>query len=519
MKRLDVQRRFQLTMADLGRLLLLVGFLSVGILNLPSDLWCAANQRILISLGVLGLWRYSWWFTHFVRSQVYARWVFPALRKRAEVLWGRNWRPRRMLYMITTFRERRETTEKLLESLIRECRDTGIPARVFFGTSDPHDEHIIERYVRRQASDLDLVVVFVRQNLPGKRVAMGLALRAMSRYGVSEDDLVAFMDGDTYLEPGALRRCLPLFALCPELDALTTDEKALVLGVPWMQWWIDMRLAQRHLVMQSLALSKKLLTLTGRCSFFRARDVVQERFIRLVEADYLDHWLWGRYRFLSGDDKSTVYALLSKPGGTVLRYVPDAVATTIEVVEGNGFTRVRQNLLRWSGNILRNGRRCLALGPEQLGLFAWWCFVDQRIAMWTTLIGPILAINLALFQGPALLLAALLTVVLTRFVLSLFLYHYAGRVYVSFPFLLYLNQITNASIKVYLLFRLAKQRWRNRGDQRVLEGRTLLHRYQNAMGAWLTGLSLTALVFGLVTFFFLESLPPVPIVLHVMGLR
>jgi len=33
--------------------------------------------------------------------------------------------------------------------------------------------------------------------------------------------------------------------------------------------------------------------------------VVEEEFIKAVEADYLDHWLWGRFRFLSGDDKST----------------------------------------------------------------------------------------------------------------------------------------------------------------------------------------------------------------------
>src|SRR5439155_9439141 len=206
----------------------------------------------------------------------------------------------------------------------------------------------------------------------------------------------------------------------------------------------------------------QVLTLTGRCSYFRARDVVQESFIRLVEADFLDHWLWGRFRFLSGDDKSTCYALLSKPGGTTLRYVPDAVATTIEYVEGGGFTRVRQNLLRWSGNLLRNGWRCIALGPDHLGLFTWWCFIDQRIAMWTTLIGPVLAVNLIALQGLSMVMTAVVYVLVTRFLLSLFLYYYAGRIYVSFPWLLYLNQITNSAVKVYLLFRLAEQRWRNR---------------------------------------------------------
>jgi mannuronan synthase len=278
-------------------------------------------------------------------------------------------------------------------------------------------------------------------------------------------------------------------------------------------------LAQRHLAMQSIALGKKLLTLTGRCSILRGREVVQERFIRLVEADYLDHWLWGRFRFLSGDDKSTAYALLSKPEGTELRYVPDAVATTIEYVEGDGFTRVRQNLLRWSGNLLRNGWRCLALGPEHLGFFTWWCFVDQRIAMWTTLIGPVMAVNLIVLQGLPMVFAAVVFILVTRFLLSLFLYYYAGRIYVSFPWLLYFNQITNSAVKVYLLFRLPKQRWRNRGDQGVEEGSGWLHRYQTMTSCYLTGLYLTAFVLALFLFFFMPDLPPLQQVLHVVGVR
>jgi glycosyltransferase Alg8 len=519
MKQVDVHRRFHLSLADLGRFLLLVGALVVLLLSLPNNLYCPANRRIILTLGVLGLWRYTWWLVHFVRSQIYARYVFPPLRQKAEALWESGWRPKRVLYMITTFKEVRSTTEKLVASLVDEVRTTGIPARVFFGTYDDLDEQIIATYLRRHARGIDLELVFVRQNLPGKRIAIGLVLRAMSRYGVRDDDLVVFMDGDTYVEPGMLRKCLPLFAVCSELDALTTDERSVIVGPKWMQWWIDMRMAQRQLAMQSIALAGKLLTLTGRCSFFRARHVVEERFIRLVEADYLDSWLWGRFRFLSGDDKSTAYALLSQPGGAVLRYVPDAVATTIEYVEGGGFTRVRQNLLRWSGNLLRNGRRCIALGPEQLGWFAWWCFLDQRIAMWTTLIGVVMAMMLTALQGPQMLVAVVVIILLTRFVLSLFLWYYAGRVYTSFVWLLYFNQITNAAVKAYLLFRLAKQRWRNRGDQRVAENTGWLPAYQNFMGSYLTYLYLVAFVFTLFAVFLLDGLPPLPVVRHVLGWR
>ncbi len=518
MRHLDVQRRFRLSLADLGRCALLLGGVAVLLITLPNNLYCAENERIILALGVLGTWRYLWWAVHFVRAEIYGRFFFPKLRRRSEALWEGGWRPKRVFYMMTTFREVPATTEALLASLIEETRTTGVPARVFFGTSEESDERIITKYLRRHAEGVDIEVTFVRQNLPGKRIAIGLALRAMCRNGVGDDDVCVFMDGDTYMHPGMLRKCLPIFALCPEVDGLTTDESAVINGPRWMQWWTDMRMAQRHLAMQSIALSGKLLTLTGRCSFFRAPDVIEERFIRMVEADHLDDWLWGRYRFLSGDDKSTAYALLSKPGGAVLRYVPDALATTTEFVEGGGFARMRQNLLRWSGNMLRNGRRCVDLGPERLGWFTWWCFVDQRLAMWSTLVGPAMTLTLALAHGVEMVWAALVVILVSRLLLSVVLWYYAGRVVIAFPGLLYFNQVTNAGVKVYMLFRLAKQRWRNRGDQRVTEARGWLPAYQNFMGSYLMMLTVSAFVFGLWLVFVIPGVPRLALVRHAFGL-
>src|SRR5947208_12894604 len=136
MRQVDVQRNFRLNPADLCRLLLWLGFLSALVLTLPNNFYAPQNRRIIIVLGLLGLWRYSWWFVHFVRSQIYARYMFPPLRQKAQALWDAGWRPKRILYMITTFREVQDTTERLIASLINEVRATGIPARVFFGTYD-----------------------------------------------------------------------------------------------------------------------------------------------------------------------------------------------------------------------------------------------------------------------------------------------------------------------------------------------------------------------------------------------
>ena len=464
-------------------LLLLIAAIVVIVVNLPNHVWDVADTALIVSLGPLAAWRYGWWFIHLVRANIYARLVFPKLRKRSDSLWSSGWRPPFVHFMVPTFKERPEITEAVLESIFAECRAAGVRARIFIATGDVSDERVIEGYCSH-VSDVPAEVIIVRQNQPGKRMAMGVALRAMSRYGVGPNDLAVFMDGDSILGNRILERCAPLFSLNPKLGAVTTDESAIVNGPGWMQAWHDLRFAQRRLAMQSHSLSRKVLTLTGRLSIFRAALVVEEDFIRTVEADHLDHWLWGRFRFLSGDDKSTWYSLLKT--GYEMLYVPDASVLTIESIGDRPYERVQQNLMRWSGNMLRNGSRALALGPRRCGFFIWWCVLDQRLSIWTSLSGLTMALALSLVTSFRALLAYLVWVLLTRTLVSIVLYFYAGRVYPSFPFLLYSNQVTASAIKVYLLFRVSKQRWLNRGDQRAKAAAGRLLSFQNAMAAFLT---------------------------------
>ena len=53
-------------------------------------------------------------------------------------------------------------------------------------------------------------------------------------------------------------------------------------------------------------------------------------------------------------------------------------------------------MLRWFGNMLRASGRASRSGRARLGWFVWWCLVDQRVSMWTPLIGPIAAVLLAI---------------------------------------------------------------------------------------------------------------------------
>lgn len=456
----------------------LIFLLSAAMVLWPNNFFDPDLLTITIVLGSLGIWRFGWWFTHAVRAEIYARAVWPGMRRRADRIWRSGWRPRRLHIQMTTYYEEPAITRRVIGSIIGQIRREGIPTTLWVGTGSSFDEEIITDFVRTHAADVEAELVFLRQNQPGKRMAIGMILRAMNRAGIEPDDLVIFMDGDAVYGGDVLEKTCSMFGADPDLQALTTNEEVICYGPEWIQSWLSMRFAQRRLAMQSHALSKRVLTLTGRMSVFRARHMIDERFIRTIEADHLDHWLWGRFRFLSGDDKSTWYHLLSKH--SKMTYVPDACVYTIEQIEGSGTGRMVQNFRRWSGNMLRNGARAIALGPRVTRPFIWWCIVDQRIAMWTMLVSPTLAV-LTLFIEPAYLFHCLIWVVLSRSVLCLFLFRYSRSTDMSWPFILYFNQIINAGVKVFMIFHLSKQKWSNRGNQSAGNGDSWRDRAQNGM--------------------------------------
>ncbi len=463
----------------------------VGLMLIPNTIY-TADAGLVYVIGTLGIWRYLWWFTHWMRAIIFAKITYPAMRDQAAALWQSGWRPRHIHIQMTTFREHREISEAVIRALVKEIREAGVPATLWLGSSELSDEQKIAKHLKLVGSDCDITLRIIRQNQPGKRVAIALILRAMSRAGLGKDDIVVFMDGDFVPAPGIVRKCFPLFALDPELHALTTDEHVLVKGPKWMQSWLNMRFSQRRMAMQSHALSNRVLTLTGRFSVFRATHIISHEFIRLQEADFLEHWLWGRFRFLSGDDKSTWYTLLKY--GVKMTYVPDATGVTIEVVDGSGLTRMKENLRRWSGNMLRNGWRAIMLGPTRMPFFIWWCCVDQRLAMWTTLVSPLLAITGAMKIGFSFFVAYFIYLCVTRGLLSVVLWFYAREVDLNFIWALAANQKLNAQVKVYMMWRLAKQKWANRGNQTAgFAGRDLVAQYREAMAAYMTVLSFAGL--------------------------
>ena len=167
-----------------------------------------------------------------------------------------------------------------------------------------------------------------------------------------------------------------------------------------------------------------------------------------------------------------------------------------------------ENWRRWSGNMLRNGARGIRLGPWRMPVFIWWCLVDQRIAMWTMLVSPMLAFAATLVNGPEYLMAYALYLAITRMLLSCMMYSYARHIDLNFPWILFLNQAVNAAVKVYSIWRLSKQKWANRGDQRAgFDGDGWKTMARELMASYLTALSVLGLFLAVLAYTGLLHVP------------
>jgi glycosyltransferase Alg8 len=210
--------------------------------------------------------------------------------------------------------------------------------------------------------------------------------------------------------------------------------------------------------MSSMGLSRRLLVLTGRMSIIRGAIATDPSFIAAVESDYIDHWRLGRLQLLTGEDKSTWFWLLR--AGHSMLYLPDVQVTTIEHPPAHWFLPAStQLMLRWFGNMLRTNFRAIALGPGKMGMFTWWCLIDQRVSMWTPLIGPMIALFFALGKSALFLYTYVLWVGFTRLIQALTLLSVRPTISGLYPLLIYFGQVYGALLKTYILFRLDRQRW------------------------------------------------------------
>lgn len=426
-------------------------------LMLPDVAFDTGSKQFIFVVGFLAIWRYTWGIIHYIRHWIYRKSVFPKIRvaidKDTDGLM-----PSHVYLLVTSFRIEVDTTIAVFKATIAEAMNCGVDATVVASVVEKADEAIVQQLWEEANPPKNVRLMMVRIPGTGKRDGLAQGFRAISRDMPANDAVVAVIDGDTVLEHGLVRKCAPIFKLDKNVGALTTDELCEVRGSEVMREWHHMRFIQRQILMSSMALSRKVLTLTGRMSMFRASIITDPDFIATVQSDSIDHWRLGKFRFLTGDDKSSWYWVMKQKWDML--YVPDSVIMTVEhPPSGNFFKAATQLMFRWFGNMLRTNGRALSLGPWRIGLFPWWCVLDQRISMWTALSGPVFVILLSFKYTIAFIPIYLVWIGFTRWIMTLMLYFVRGTVSWYYPFLIYFNQIWGSVIKTYVFFRLDKQSW------------------------------------------------------------
>ncbi len=413
----------------------------------------------LFALGAVGLWRYTWAGTNFVRAIWYQRVAFPAMKRKVMALHTARLTPPRAFFLVTSFKIEPEVSTRVYQSIFAAAANSACGASVVASVVEGADARLIRTVFAQMRADMSGVTLVVDQIAgTGKRDALAKGLRVIAAQAPSWRDIVIFVDGDSCVPDDIVAQSAPWFC-DTRVGALTTDEQAEIPDAPAFADWFDLRFTQRHVLMSSMALAGRVLTLTGRMSVFRADLATDPRFIAQVHSDHLDHWRLGRVNFLTGDDKSTWFWLLKS--GYRMLYLPDVRTLSMERQPTPSFVGSATTLMvRWYGNMMRTNGRALALPASRIGVFTWWSLLDQRLTIWTTLAGPLGVALTAVLVGPGILVVYLAWVMVTRYAFCLALSLFRGTAFpIRYPFLLYFGQIMGAAVKSFVLFRLDRQRW------------------------------------------------------------
>lgn len=443
----------------------LCGLIGLSLLrSSQTPLW---NVFGMVGLGVIGICRWSLFVWRVLRSRFYLHWVFPRWRRKAEQIPVEHLPA--MCFLVPTYREQPWITERVFQAIVQEAKTLAQPVTLLVNSSGDEENAAIRAVLEAEDPGLQHIRLIQMTQKDGKRKAMADALRVLAKLNLPADTVVALMDGDSELTPGTLRRCLPFFRLFPNMGALTTDELPIVKGSPLFSEWFHLRFAQRHYQMCSDSLARKVMCLTGRFSLFRAEAVFAPSFADRLENDTLDDWLWGRFKFLSGDDKSTWFWLLQRRYDML--YIPDALVYSIETISGSVVDRAYQNMRRWYGNMLRSNGRAIALGPQVTGWYIWYNLIDQRISIWTCLLTPtylIASLVTTNWQAAGVILAWIL---FSRpLMLAVVFWGRASYLKpIHLPILL-ASQWGSSLVKIWTQMNLATQSWTNRGNQSIAAG-------------------------------------------------
>jgi glycosyltransferase Alg8 len=465
-------------------------------LHAPDGLWQPQVRDFVIVLAALGAWRYGCGAVHLARALWYRRVVFPNWRRAAEQS-GAAGAASHVYIVIATSRVGGETTARVYQAAIAEAIRYARPATIVAGVGELAEQRWIKRVFLQIKPPAEIRLAFVRRPAVGRRHQIACALRAVSRLRPSRDAAVVLLDGDVLMPAGSLARSLPFLKLMPEVAAIIADEESIVAGGPVVRAWRRLHAAQRHQTMSSLGLARRLPGITGGMSIHPVGVATEPGFIATLEHGDGEHARERRSSRHTVDDRSGWHWLLRR--GRRMLYLPDVRTIKVEPPPAKRLAIAVRLMLPGFGDARAAGSAAIALGPARIGLFTWWCLIERRVAVWTPLIGLVVALLFALCQSVLFLYAYLLWVGATRLIHALLLLTARPTISGLYPPLIYFAQIYGALIEACRLWRVGRQSWsRRRGTSPLLPWRAHLQALRPApLHVLALGVLIDAAAFGI----------------------
>jgi len=393
---------------------------------------------LYVPLGLIGLWRWSFWLVRRIGAASYRPSVKP---------WPEGEKFLKVSVVTPVYNE----DPDVFDQAVRSWQRNGVHEIV--AVIDKSNIKHIMRCQREYVDDPTSATKFrlIVTPKPGKRAALCDGIELAS------GELIALVDSDTIWDDDVLVKTIPHFQ-DPRIGAATLAQRIsnpdTVANVLF-----DMLLWSRYKeeVPFLLGMGRVFNTLSGRTAFYRREALLDPNTDNMHD---LRHEFFFGARAISGDDKRLSHLVIRQ--GWETAYVRGPVVYTPGLGSMKAFFKQR---LRWTRNSWRADLRAVAQGwvwaHPALALF----MIDRFALPFLMLIGPVV-FALSLMDGQYTFAGILLTWWLTSRFVRVFGYFrmHPNRIKYLPAYTLY--SYVNSALKIYALGTLRENSWATRWSQK-----------------------------------------------------
>jgi hyaluronan synthase len=393
---------------------------------------------LYVPLGLIGLWRWSFWLVRRIGAASYRPNVKP---------WPEGEKFLKVSVVTPVYNE----DPDVFDQAVRSWQRNGVHEIV--AVIDKSNIKHIMRCQREYVDDASSATKFrlIVTPKPGKRAALCDGIELAS------GELIALVDSDTIWDDDVLAKTIPHFQN-PRIGAATVAQRIsnpdTVANVLF-----DILLWNRYKeeVPFLLGMGRVFNTLSGRTAFYRREALLDPNTDNMHD---LRHEFFFGARAISGDDKRLSHLVIRQ--GWETAYVRGPVVYTPGLGSVKAFTKQR---LRWTRNSWRADLRAVAQGwiwaHPALALF----MIDRFALPFLMLIGPVV-FAISIMDGQYTFAGILLTWWLTSRFVRLFGYFrmHPGRLRFLPAYVIY--SYINAALKIYALGTLRENSWATRWSQK-----------------------------------------------------